>query len=381
VTRATILVVDDNAQNRALAEAALQDEGYRVVLANDGEAALRAFESEQFDCVLLDVRMPGMDGFEVCRRIRSAPRGCHTPVLFLTAQRDVDSFDAAIDAGGDDFLTKPVRPTELIVRVKSGIELRRMSAELREAYDLVRHQRDELVRLGLQKERLTSFLVHDLKNPVNAIDLRAQLLLRDPELSEKAKKSLSSIRDEVQSLTRLILNLLDISKSGERGLLPRLQDVDLSVLTQKVVEELAPKAELQDVRIETAVESVALRADPDLLRRLLSNLVENALRHAPEGSSVRVRAAREADQIRIEVCDDGPGIPEELRQRIFDAFTQVQGKERPSTRLGRGLGLTYCRVAAQAHGGEIFVEDGEPGARFVVLLPVAPSVPDTESSS
>jgi signal transduction histidine kinase len=381
VTRATILVVDDNEQNRALAEATLQDEGYRVVLANDGEAALRAFEREEPDCVLLDVRMPGMDGFEVCRRIRSAPWGTHTPVLFLTAQRDVDSFDAAIDAGGDDFLTKPVRPTELIVRVKSGIELRRVSAELREIYDLVRHQRDELVRLGLQKERLTSFLVHDLKNPVNAIDLRAQLLLRDPELSEKAKKSLSSIRDEVQSLTRLILNLLDISKSGERGLLPRLQDVDLSVLTQTVVEEFAPKAQMQDARIETAVEHIALRADPDLLRRLLSNLVENAVRHAPEGSSVRVRAAREAERVRIEVCDDGPGIPEELRLRIFDPFMQVEGNERPSPRVGRGLGLTYCRVAAEAHGGEIFAEDGEPGARFVVLLPIAPNVPGAESAS
>ena len=122
-TSPTILVVDDNEQNRALAAATLEDEGYRVVLAQDGPEALRSFGERAPDCVLLDVRMPGMDGFAVCTQIRALPGGAETPVVFLTALRDVDTFEAALRAGGDDFLTKPVRPTELVLRVQAALRL------------------------------------------------------------------------------------------------------------------------------------------------------------------------------------------------------------------------------------------------------------------
>src|SRR5262245_30380611 len=216
-----ILVVDDNHQNRELARATLEDEGHEVVLANDGAEAIVAFEREHPDCVLLDVRMPGLDGFAVCARIRALPEGADVPVVFLTALRDVDTFDQALRAGGDDFLTKPVRPTELVIRVQAALKLRQMGADLRAHVDLVRHQRDDLMRLQLQKERLTGFVVHDLKNPVNSMDLHAQLLLRDPELPARAREAVLAIRREARSLLRLVLNLLDISKSEEGQLVPR----------------------------------------------------------------------------------------------------------------------------------------------------------------
>src|SRR3954470_21490428 len=127
-----ILVVDDNAQNRALAQATLEDEGYEVILAETGEAGVQAVQEQRPDCVLLDVRMPGMDGFAVCARIRALPEARETPVVFLTALRAVDTFDQALRAGGDDFLTKPVRPTELVLRIQAALKLRRMNAELRE---------------------------------------------------------------------------------------------------------------------------------------------------------------------------------------------------------------------------------------------------------
>ena len=149
-----ILVVDDNAENRALAQATLEDEGYQVRLAQSGEEALRLIQERAPDCVLLDIRMPGMDGFTVCARIRSLPHGQLTPVIFLTALRDVDVFDRALRAGADDFLTKPIRPTELTVRVQTALKLGRMNAELREHYELVRKQRDDLMRLQLQKDQM-----------------------------------------------------------------------------------------------------------------------------------------------------------------------------------------------------------------------------------
>src|SRR6185436_18055679 len=291
---AKILVVDDNAQNRALAQATLEDEGYSVILAETGEAGLRAVENERPDCVLLDVRMPGTDGFAVCARIRALPEGADTPVVFLTALRDVDTFDRALRAGGDDFLTKPVRPTELVLRVQAALRLRRMNADLREHYELVRRQRDDLMRLQLQKERLSAFVVHDLKNPVNTLDLHAQLLLRNPALPESARDSVQHIREEARSLLRLILNLLDITKCEQARLTPRPSNVALEALTRDIVDAFELRASSSQLRLERQVEVSHVQADPDLLRRVLENLVDNAIRHAPAGSAVRLSVAAES---------------------------------------------------------------------------------------
>lgn len=364
-----ILVVDDNAENRALAQATLEDEGYTVVLAPSGDEGIAAFVAQQPDCVLLDVRMPGKDGFAVCAEIRSLPEGANTPVIFLTALRDVDTFDRALRAGGDDFLTKPVRPTELVVRVQAALKLRRMSAELREHYELVRHQRDDLMRVQLQKERLTSFVIHDLKNPVNSMDLHAQLLLRNPELPPAARISVEHIREEARSLLRLVLNLLDISKSEEGQLAPRKAAVDLQKLISEVREAHEVKATSADVTLEVQIDASGVLAESDLLRRILENLVDNAIRHAPQRTVVRIAATKHEGHVEIRIADAGSGIPQEMRERIFERFVQVESGERVVTRTGRGLGLTFCRLAVEAHGGRIWVEDGSPGAVFCVSLP------------
>jgi signal transduction histidine kinase len=370
---ATILVVDDNEQNRALARATLEEEGYAVLLAEDGEKGVVAFETSHPDCVLLDVRMPGVDGFEACRRIRALSEGARTPIVFLTALRDVDTFDAALRAGGDDFLTKPIRPTELALRVRAALELQRLDATNREYYELVRRQRDDLMRLELQKERLTAFVVHDLKNPVNSIDLHAQVLLRDRQLSPGSRASAESIRQEVRSLMRLLLNLLDISKGEEGRLAPSLAAVDIAALVKAVFDALAVPARSKAITLESALEPATVRADPDLLRRVIENLLENALRHAPEESAVRVTGVAKPDAFEIRVADQGPGVPAALRESIFERFVQVESKDRAVSRSGRGLGLAFCRFAVEAHGGRIWVEEGSPGAVFCVRLPnVAP---------
>src|SRR6185437_1665585 len=240
---ARVLVVDDNEANRALAKSALEDEGYEVDLASGGAEGIAAFEARPPDCVLLDVRMPELDGFAVCERIRALPHGPDTPVLFLTALRDVDTFDRALRAGGDDFLTKPIRPTELVVRVQTAVRMRRMGAEIREQYEVLKRQRDDLLRVQLQRERLVSFVVHDLKNPVYTMDLNAQLLLREPSLPAEARESAEQIRASASHLSRMIVNLLDVAKGDEGKLAPRRSDVDLAPLVDEVLTELMVIAE------------------------------------------------------------------------------------------------------------------------------------------
>jgi two-component system sensor histidine kinase/response regulator len=370
-TPPTILIVDDNAENLALASASLEDENYRVVTVSGGEAALREFEAHRPDCVLLDVRMPGMNGFEVCSRIRALPSGADTPVVFLTAQRDVDTFDAALRAGGDDFLTKPVRPTELVLRVQAALRLGRLNAENREYFSLAKRQRDDLMRLQLQKERLMAFVVHDLKNPVSNLDLQAQLILRDPTLSARSREMASGIRSEVRSLMRLIMNLLDIAKGEEGRLSPSASSLDLERLVHDVIEACSAAAKSKSIAIEHSFEVTRLNADGDLLRRVLENLLDNALRHAPEDSTIRLTSRSGQGETELRIADGGRGVPPEMRERIFDPFVQIESNDGSTSRSGRGLGLAFCRLAVEAHGGRIWVEDASPGAAFCMSLPHA----------
>jgi len=364
-----VLVVDDNAENRALAQATLEDEGYRVLLASGGEEGIAMFEREHPDCVLLDVRMPGIDGIAACRRMRALPASADIPILFFTAQRDVETFDRAREAGGDDYITKPVRPPELVTRVATAVKLRRMAAERGDLYAVTRQQRDDLMRMQLQREQMSAFLVHDLKNPVNSIDLHAQRILRDAQASERSRDAATKIQEESRALLRMIMNLLDLSKADEGRLVPQPTRFALAVLVDEVAAMMRGRAQAGNVTLALAIpESTAVVGDADLLRRVVENLVDNALRHAPEDTAIRISATSTADGVELRVTDAGPGVPEERRAQVFERFVQAG----PGGRSNRGLGLSFCKLVAEAHHGRIWIEDASPGAVFCLWIPHVP---------
>jgi signal transduction histidine kinase len=362
-----VLVVDDNASNRALAQATLEDEGYQVVLAASGEAGVTAFLRDQPDCVLLDVQMPEMDGVAVCRRIREAPGGDDVPIVFLTAQRDVDTFDRAQKAGGDDFLTKPFRPSELILRIQVAMKLRRAKVERGELFELIRRQRDDVMRLQLQREQLIAFLVHDLKNPVHAIKLNSELIARDTAALPRSLRAAAGIAIDSESLLRMIMNLLDLSKADEGRLVPARHPIDLAGLAAEIAGAMSARARTAEVQIVADVAPQTIHGDPELIRRVLENLIDNAIRHAPAETSIRITSTGQGASVEIRIADAGPGVPPALRERVFDRF--VQG-DAPA-RAGRGLGLAFCKLAVEAHGGAIWIEDANPGAVFCVRLDAA----------
>jgi signal transduction histidine kinase len=378
-TPVRILIIDDNLQNREVAEGHLVSAGYQAMQAEDGEQGLAMIEEQRPDLILLDVLMPGMDGFETCRQIRMLPVVGDTPVLFLTALGDLGTHKQALDSGADDFLTKPINRTELLIRVRSLLRIKQLSDELKRNYDVIRAQHDALLGANRQKEELTALIVHDLKNPLSSILSNAQYVLGRKQLGVDEADSLEDILRASQSMVRLVMNLLDVSRSEDGALIPHVTEFDLAALLAEVCKEMGRRLEDKDQRLAHSLggELGPLRGDRDLIRRVLENLIDNAYKYGPRHTTISIElvpttmddGAEPAVEIRVR--DEGEGVPAPYRQLIFEKYGRVDTRG-GSARGSHGLGLVFCRRAVGVHGGAIWVEDGAGrGGCFCVRLPVA----------
>jgi len=366
-----ILVIDDNIQNRQVAEGHLVAAGYAVVLAEGGEQGIVAFKEKTPDLVILDILMPGLDGFETCKRLKLLPDGRSVPVVFLTALGDLGSSHKAMESGADDFLTKPINRTELLIRVRSLLWVKRLHDELSQGYDLIRSQRDALLQAQRQKEELSALVVHDLKNPLTAILANARYLAGQEYLEEDDRAALRDVLGAAQSMHRMVMNLLDISRSEDGTLVPRLVEVDLRALIEEICRVATKRAEELKLSLKRNVGILTIRADKELLQRLVENLVDNSIKYTPAGGSIHVQAQGAADgSVEIRVTDEGHGVPQEYREKIFERYVQLDRDAEAHAWTSRGLGLAFCRLAAEAHGGRIWVEENKPkGSTFCVRIP------------
>jgi len=356
---ATILVVDDHPNNRLLIRHLFDDPtAYRVLEAADGAEGLTLATEERPDCLLLDLAMPGLSGFEVLERLQADPRTREIPVIVLTATAaSLENMERSLVGGAVDYLTKPISPAQVIVRVRGAIERRRLLREV-----------DSL------RAAFTSMLVHDLRGPLTAIRGYAGLLESpsgDP-LTERQRRFVARMDDGCERLLRLIGEILDVSKLEAHKLVLVPAPVDLSAVAASAVEQFAPAAEQKGIRLALergSAEGVALQADPHRLDQVFMNLIGNALKFTPTGGTVTVALTADADAVEAAVVDTGPGIPPSEMPLLFERFSQ--GDAAKAVRAaGTGLGLLICRHLVEAHGGRIWVES-EPGhgARFVFRLP------------
>jgi signal transduction histidine kinase len=368
-----VLVVDDDERNRILAEAVLESAGYAVRLAASGVEAIRAFEDAPADLILLDVMMPGIDGFETCKRLRTVPNGSDVPIVFLTAMSDLSSHQKALDSGADDFLTKPLNRTELLIRVKSLIRVRVLQRELVKNYDVIRQQRDALVLAERQKQELTDLIVHDLKSPLAGILTNVEFAIGIPSVTRDVWDALHDVSACAQTMLRMVLNLLDISRSEDGALIPTFTDVDVPALLEQVRGGAQRRADMEGrkITVQEGLGAERVRGDFELLRRLLENLVDNCLKYTPRGTTVMLEYSRHGAVGRFTVKDFGAGVPPDQRERIFEKYAQIESGVRLAARSSRGLGLVFCKLTAEAHGGKIWVEENVPkGSAFILELPV-----------
>ncbi len=348
-----ILIVDDDFTARQTAEMLLLQEGYTLHFAAGGPEALERLPEINPDVILLDVMMPGMDGFAVCRVLKTAVATQHIPIVLITALDSKEDVARGLDAGADDFIHKPVNGLELRARVRSMLRIKQ------------RH--DDLQTMMRLRQDLSDMIIHDIRSPLTTITMYCDLLRRYTPQPE-AQEALHTITGQVVRLNGYLTDMLMMAKM-EHGKLTLLQTaVTLNDLLQTACDAYQPLAAQRSVTLalETPPEPLIASLDANLWQRVLDNLLSNALKFSPVNGRVIVKL-RPLPHARfcLQVCDEGPGIPPEHQETIFDKFQIVAAGQRNVKQVG--LGLAFCRMVVEAHNGRIAVHANDPhGAIFTV---------------
>lgn len=261
----------------------------------------------------------------------------------------------------------------LYAMLEERVRQRTAALEASEAELAAKH--DALVRAQRQREEMAALLVHDLKSPASGILMSSRARLRSASLVEAERRAWKNVAAAAEVIHRLALNLLDVSRSEEGAFAPNIMPLDLRRVLADVADQMAPLVDGREQTLQLHVDGLAdaVHADGELLSRVLQNLVDNAVRHNAPGGHVHLEArARDDGDTEIRVIDEGSGVPPALRRRIFDKYVRLGDDAVPADVAGRGLGLVFCRLAVESHGGDIAVEDNVPrGSVFTVRLPRA----------
>lgn len=353
-----ILIVDDTIKNLQVLGTILEQEGYQINVAQNGTQALDIAKKVHPDLILLDVMMPDIDGFEVCKQLKADESVTHIPVIFLTARTEMEDLVRGFEIGAVDYVTKPFNATELLVRVRTHLSVHMLQAALRKSLE-------ENARMRREQE---AFLRHELKNRITPI-LGYADALQHTQLDEIQKKWMTHICDSSQSMSDLIDVLKDLQDLEAGTAQLAKSPLPLNDLIQNVVSDVTTAFDGAQIVCEMPDELITIEGDGNLLRGVFHNLIKNAVEHvvALGGDAdrlVRVVLTVEYDGITLKVQNGGPLIPEALLDVFFEKFNthEKQG--------GTGLGTTFAFWVTRAHGGEISVTSTESdGTTVTVELP------------
>lgn len=366
----TILIVDDTPFNLQLLVGMLKQYGYQIRAALSGQLALQAVREAPPDLILLDINMPDISGFEVCRILKESAEYRDIPIIFVSALHDTEDKVRAFAAGGEDYITKPFRIEEVVARVQAHMELLRKRRELQERYA-------ELKGLEEMRDGLVHMIVHDLRNPLWSIHGYLDMMreLEPTALSPVAREYLDQALANTGTLVEMLNSILDVSRMEAGALTLEPEACRLEEVVQGVIREAMPLMRSRAVVLDSKTTKTVVRADRKLLVRVMENLLANAMRYTSEKSgAIGFRIVPGERSVRVEVRDNGQVIPPDRREAIFQKYNAVQSVVE-GRRHSSGLGLPFCKLAVEAHGGRIGVE-GETGQGnvFWIELPlVGPS--------
>jgi two-component system sensor histidine kinase/response regulator len=361
VPAARILIVDDQPANIRVLGSMLGQSGYEIVAAPDGPTALKRLALRPPDLVLLDLLMPGMDGFEVCRRIRENSESTDLPIIFLSAADEKSLIVRALDCGGVDFVTKPFNQAELLRRVQTHLALKQA--------------RDRLQQLARDKDELLGILAHDLKNALGSVLMNSQLLQRRTEGDTRLNQLSTQIVDSTDRTLTFVRQFL-ANSAAEHGLRIERHRVALRGLVADVLDQHQTAAARKQQRLELKVtpevtSPLVVFTDAGALRQVLENLISNAVKFSPPQRPIEVTLAVEPEFVRIDIRDEGPGFTAEDLAQIFRRYQRLSARPtggEPST----GLGLSIARKLMGLLGGGLdCVSSPGSGAVFQVRIPLS----------
>jgi signal transduction histidine kinase len=373
-----ILVADDIPANVELLLDQLHSLGYATITATDGPSAIASAFENHPDLCILDVSMPAGDlgvddrstGFEVCRRIKRDPRTSRIPVIFVTALNDTNDRVRGIEAGGDDFLTKPHNRLVLGARVRSLLKLKA-------ATDALENSLRKLRELEKVRDDLMKMIVHDLKTPLTSV-LATLEMLADGDfgaVSTSQKAAIADAETKSEDLLALIDDILEVARIEEANISLSLGPIAPGALLAELVHEWGHRFQQEGATASVSVadDAPVFLGDKGLLKRVFSNLIQNAVTHSSRAVQIELSARRAGHGVLFTVSDNGPGIPSEYHDLIFRKFGQVEMPRSPRTRSS-GLGLTFCKLVVERHRGRIWVKSAEgQGSSFYIELPCDPA--------
>jgi two-component system, sensor histidine kinase and response regulator len=358
-----VLIVDDEPRNIELLEAVVATCGVETAAASNGRDAVILFRESRFDLVLLDVMMPGMDGFATLAELRAAtPPGERVPIVLVTALQERADRLRGLEAGADDFLTKPIDPQEVRCRVRLFLQLREMHAALT-------RRAEELEREKEARAELAAMIVHDLKNPLAAISGNVRWVLSQigtPETTtEELTEALNDVDQGTNRLVQLISTLIDVEKAESQGLVFEPVDAELRPILERLAREHAKEAADRNVTISVVVEGdVRATIDPDLVTRALENLLLNAVRYAGPRGRISLEAKVEGEVLVLRVANTGIPIAENHREQLFQKYATTERRARGDN---LGLGLYFCRLVCEQHRGTIAASSADGWATVMTM--------------
>jgi signal transduction histidine kinase len=363
-----LLVVDDDAANRDVLSRRLGRQGHRVTTAGNGRDTLRLMREHEFDAVLLDIMMPDMDGYEVLGRIKADQRLQHIPVIMISALSEVQSVVRCIEAGAEDYLTKPFNPVLLRARIDASLEKKRGRDRETALFEQLQQNYKRLQELEKMRDDMRNMIVHDLRTPLTALIVGMELV-GNQGLSDSQREMMEIATDGGKTLLGMINDLLDIEKMESGTTQLHHEPLCSAALVAGAVKQVASLAAVAQTTLvsELAADLPLFSGDAGKLTRTLVNLLANAIRFTRSGT-VTVNVTRQPEHIRFAIRDTGSGIPAEAFERIFEKFAQVDAQ----SKVGTGLGLAFCKLAVEAHGGAICVESTPgTGSTFSFTVPIA----------
>ena len=358
-----ILVVDDTPANLRLLSEMLKAQGYKPRVVPSGKLALSAARAIPPDLILLDIRMPEMDGYEVCERLKADASLKEIPVIFLSAVGETANKVRAFAAGGVDYITKPFQVEEVLARVETHLSLRRQTRQLEESYAALRH-------LENMRDNLAHMVVHDMRSPLAVIGGFLSLLESHeaPNLTHSGLQFIREARHSIEELVEMVNSMLDVSKLEAGRVKLHRTECDLGALARGVLGRYQPIRGGRQLVLDAPGNPVKVPADAGLISRVMQNLAGNAFNYAAADGSIRIAVSRAGQEARVEVTDNGPGIPAAYHDKIFEKFVQVEDL---NAKVGTGLGLAFCKLAVEIHGGRIGVEsETGKGSTFWFTLPL-----------